>query len=346
MLPGYEIGAPCFQYRPLDSQGHTVIRVISILPLEAGESNSSPIRCYLDHVHICPDMLLATGEAQGNTISRRSAIYFDRYVIHRPEEVYPIEIAHSQTQYEALHGGLDPTATQEEYQAREDARLKNRLGKRFSRLLQRFSSAAKTPEASSLSPQVSRNLYAGAVSNMVAHPEEIGGGFSIHIPEISNSRRNSHHKVKRPKANPRPEVQKKFTWGNYAAMSYSWGPEPPTTKILLRNRYVGCENANIEFALIDVKPNLESALRQFRTMRYFMNQGPIWIDALCINQNVEEEKGGQIQMMPHIYGCAGNILVWLGEGTSDLHEAMDSVQEISRIYRTEWQEAFDDADPV
>ena len=80
-------------------------------------------------------------------------------------------------------------------------------------------------------------------------------------------------------------------------------------------------------------------------MRYFRLHGPVWIDALCINQKNKEEKSDQLPLMPYIYGCAGNILVWLGEGNETLYEALDMIQQFGINYRTEWQEAFDEADP-
>lgn len=40
----------------------------------------------------------------------------------------------------------------------------------------------------------------------------------------------------------------------------------------------------------------------------------IWIDALCINQDDDEEKGIQVQMMDRIFQEAKRVAVWLGVG--------------------------------
>jgi hypothetical protein len=43
----------------------------------------------------------------------------------------------------------------------------------------------------------------------------------------------------------------------------------------------------------------------------------IWIDALCINQQDDEEKALQVQMMRQIYSLAKDVVIWLGE--TDAH---------------------------
>ena len=44
---------------------------------------------------------------------------------------------------------------------------------------------------------------------------------------------------------------------------------------------------------------------------------PIWIDAVCINQNDDLEKSGQIPLMGEIYSKAAEVLVWLGSGSKE-----------------------------
>ena len=39
----------------------------------------------------------------------------------------------------------------------------------------------------------------------------------------------------------------------------------------------------------------------------------LWVDALCINQDDQEERARQIAMMGDIYSHAANVIVWLGE---------------------------------
>lgn len=42
----------------------------------------------------------------------------------------------------------------------------------------------------------------------------------------------------------------------------------------------------------------------------------IWVDAICINQDDEDEKDHQIPLLDVIYSCATTVYIWLGAGTS------------------------------
>jgi hypothetical protein len=48
--------------------------------------------------------------------------------------------------------------------------------------------------------------------------------------------------------------------------------------------------------------------------------------------------------MSEVYQCAGNILVWLGDSNPSLEKAVDHIQDIGKIHRTEWQETWDEID--
>ncbi|OHX00199.1 heterokaryon incompatibility protein [Colletotrichum incanum] len=116
-------------------------------------------------------------------------------------------------------------------------------------------------------------------------------------------------------------------------MSYAWGPEQPTASIFLN----GTE--------IDIRVNLAAGLRRFRTMDYFKRGGNIWIDALCIDHSDETEKASQIPLMGSIYKLAANVIVWLGPETDGSSNAIDTLQKLSSLYRTEYIETFDRSDP-
>lgn len=55
----------------------------------------------------------------------------------------------------------------------------------------------------------------------------------------------------------------------------------------------------------------------------------IWIDALCINQNDDEEMERQVQIIDRIYQEAERVVVWLGVETDGSNRAMDT---IARFY--------------
>lgn len=52
----------------------------------------------------------------------------------------------------------------------------------------------------------------------------------------------------------------------------------------------------------------------------------LWIDAICINQNDDVEKAGQIPLMTRIYSNAQQVCIWLGEGGQGTETAMDMLK--------------------
>jgi hypothetical protein len=48
---------------------------------------------------------------------------------------------------------------------------------------------------------------------------------------------------------------------------------------------------------------------------------PIWIDAVCINQEDLDERASQVKIMTWIYGCAHQVFVWLGKPVAHLAQA-------------------------
>jgi hypothetical protein len=60
---------------------------------------------------------------------------------------------------------------------------------------------------------------------------------------------------------------------------------------------------------MQVSQNLSDALHQFRTIDI---RGPLWIDAVCIDQRNLDERRTQVEMMGEIYSNAREVLIWLG----------------------------------
>jgi hypothetical protein len=83
----------------------------------------------------------------------------------------------------------------------------------------------------------------------------------------------------------------------YEAVSYTWGDPDNLRPITLEgsDRYV--------------TKNLEIALQHFR---YHHAVRRLWVDALCINQQDNEDRLHQVQLMRFVYQNAGRVLVWLG----------------------------------
>ncbi|TRX93638.1 hypothetical protein FHL15_005610 [Xylaria flabelliformis] len=101
---------------------------------------------------------------------------------------------------------------------------------------------------------------------------------------------------------------------SYAAISYTWGSQVPDRRILCHGK-----------ALI-VTENCEAILRRFRQadkMTY------LWIDAICINQNVVKERNQQVAMMEDIYRLAEIVAVWLGSSTEFTNEAFSYFENLA-----------------
>ncbi|KAK7983567.1 heterokaryon incompatibility protein-domain-containing protein [Apiospora arundinis] len=102
---------------------------------------------------------------------------------------------------------------------------------------------------------------------------------------------------------------------DYEAVSYTWGEPHFTEKLIIDD---DC------FLMITV--NLRDALLRFRRQDCVRL---LWVDAVCINQRDEGEKGLQIPQMAHIYSGASRVLVWLG----DFPEAVEPMLQVEKFAR-------------
>lgn len=94
----------------------------------------------------------------------------------------------------------------------------------------------------------------------------------------------------------------------FAALSYVWGIETARSHSIICNSFA-----------IAVTANCHSALQHLRKK---LGKFTIWIDAICINQQDEEEKMKQIQFMGDIYSKAETVYTWLGESNVATNRAM------------------------
>lgn len=97
----------------------------------------------------------------------------------------------------------------------------------------------------------------------------------------------------------------------YCALSYVWGTtrDPPDT--------IDCSGFNIP-----VSTNCLSALRRLRSD---LEEFVIWVDAVCIDQNNDDEKAQQIPMMKDVFMSANTTYIWLGEGDSTKTRAIEYI---------------------
>ena len=73
-----------------------------------------------------------------------------------------------------------------------------------------------------------------------------------------------------------------------------------------------------------IRPNLEAAMQRLESL---YGNWYIWIDAICIDQSNNFEKGHQVSIMSHIYRRAMAIDIWLGEEDQESDLAMDLITE-------------------
>jgi hypothetical protein len=85
---------------------------------------------------------------------------------------------------------------------------------------------------------------------------------------------------------------------SFEAISYTWG-NPDKKKHSLM----------IEDCLLPITKNVHEILSKFASTD---KSRLLWIDAICINQDDDEDKSQQVRLMREIYGTASPVVVWLG----------------------------------
>jgi hypothetical protein len=101
----------------------------------------------------------------------------------------------------------------------------------------------------------------------------------------------------------------------YEALSYVWASGP-----------------NIVYAVggqglgeLQVTDNLTVALRH---LRFGDRSRFLWVDALCINQSDNAEKGSQVAMMGEIYRLAARVIVWLGPEENESSHVLTMLEDM------------------
>jgi len=113
----------------------------------------------------------------------------------------------------------------------------------------------------------------------------------------------------------------------YEALSYTWGDENKRRDIV------------IDDFRVSVTVNLEVALRHLR-----LESEPrvLWADAVCINQQDDNEKSKQVQLMLDIFASASKVLAWTGEASYDSDDAMDLISTFWRFLGKIRDDKFED----
>lgn len=101
----------------------------------------------------------------------------------------------------------------------------------------------------------------------------------------------------------------------YEALSYTWGG---TFK---------AHDIEVDGTLVAVTQNLSLALRSLRNSN---TDRILWIDAICIDQDNDKERGHQVCQMGAIYAKAERVLIWLGPATPETDLAFDNMRRFEK----------------
>ncbi|KAF5595264.1 heterokaryon incompatibility 6 OR allele [Fusarium subglutinans] len=164
------------------------------------------------------------------------------------------------------------------------------------------------------------------------HPFKGNGGT---WPELSESHdtdalfkngRDPHRDEEESTELPIPDetdLPWRHEWGDFIALSYVWGHpklsegQPPYSITVN-----GCP--------FEVTPNLYHALVQL-SQGYRVRQGfKLWVDAICINQSDNDERGQQVARMRDIYQSAWQVAIWLGPAEQDSQLALSALHWLAR----------------
>lgn len=110
----------------------------------------------------------------------------------------------------------------------------------------------------------------------------------------------------------------------YKCLSYTWGGaryEDSGEEWLTPNKAIELDRS--EFL---IRQNLYDALDHLLRLGV---RGPIWIDAICINQESIPERNSQVAQMARIYGSAEQVLVWLGRAYPGAEAALNIMEKLN-----------------
>lgn len=100
----------------------------------------------------------------------------------------------------------------------------------------------------------------------------------------------------------------------FTALSYVWGKGS--------DEAISCNGCDIKIT--------RSCHQALVSLREKCGDLTLWVDAVCINQDDDNEKAHQIPMMGEIYTWAEAVYIWLGDGSQATDKAMKYIRAASR----------------
>lgn len=105
----------------------------------------------------------------------------------------------------------------------------------------------------------------------------------------------------------------------YEALSYVWGPSGDSEIARLASR---SDNERFDTTM-PIGANLACALRY---LRHPDRSRTLWIDAICIDQSLNEEKNAQVKRMAQMYSYAHRVIIWLGKEQDESTHALTTLK--------------------
>lgn len=107
----------------------------------------------------------------------------------------------------------------------------------------------------------------------------------------------------------------------YRALSYTWGSSASSHLIAI---------SGVSFK---IGVNLFEFLRTYQALQESDDCNLLWIDQLCIDQENEQERNWQVQIMAQIYQSAKEVVAWLGPATQHTTKAAWIVDLLESDYK-------------
>ncbi|KAL8781988.1 MAG: hypothetical protein Q9213_005753 [Squamulea squamosa] len=112
------------------------------------------------------------------------------------------------------------------------------------------------------------------------------------------------------------KISHRFNWGDYTALSYVWGDATDRQDILLDGH-----RFSVTKSLYDAISHLRDAFEVDKRELH------IWADAVCINQDDQEERAREVKKMGVIYSQCFSVTAWLGDPTPAIARELPLVRD-------------------
>jgi hypothetical protein len=114
----------------------------------------------------------------------------------------------------------------------------------------------------------------------------------------------------------------------YHSLSYTWTSD--------KTAPAQAWAIQIEKQQLLVLDSLQPFVQALRSKGMLLDGRWWWIDSICIDQANLEERAQQVQLMEYIYRQADQVIIWLGEESSDSNLAIDFIKYLDKITRQKY----------